>query len=172
MSIISVFAITFCVRLISLFISIRNEKQLKLSGAHEYGKLNTLVLTLGHIAFYVLAITEGIQKQVTVNNYTYAGICFFAFSMLILFMVIQQLGKLWTVKLIIAPNHQVNKSLLFRVVRHPNYFLNVIPELVAIALICQSWNVLMLGMPLYLIPLGIRIYQEENIMKEEVSGYN
>jgi isoprenylcysteine carboxyl methyltransferase (ICMT) family protein YpbQ len=61
---------------------------------------------------------------------------------------------------------------LFRYTKHPNYFLNVIPELIAIALICQAWWVLALGFPLYLIPLVVRIYQEENVMSQQVEGYN
>jgi len=95
----------------------------------------------------------------------------FTFSMLMLLLVIRELGSLWTIKLIIAKDHPVNKSILFRFIKHPNYFLNVLPELVAIGLICQAWTVLMVGLPLYLIPLGIRIYQEERIMKAQVKGY-
>jgi isoprenylcysteine carboxyl methyltransferase (ICMT) family protein YpbQ len=172
MHILFIFITALGIRLISLFISVRNEKKLKASGAVEYGQTNSLVLTLSHIAYYLLAITECIKTDRIINEYTYAGIILFLFSMVTLFLVIKNLGALWTVKLIIAPNHHVVKTFLFRLVRHPNYFLNVIPELIAIALICQSWRILMVGFPLYLIPLAIRIYQEENIMREEVEGYN
>jgi isoprenylcysteine carboxyl methyltransferase (ICMT) family protein YpbQ len=172
MSILFIFITALGIRLISLFISIRNEKKLKALGAVEYGQTNSRILTLAHIIYYLLAIIESLNYDRTINEFTYAGVALFLFSMVTLFLVIKYLGHLWTVKLIIAPNHHVVKSFLFRYVRHPNYFLNVIPELIAIALICQSWRVLMVGFPLYLIPLITRIYQEENIMRKEVKGYN
>jgi len=171
MNILSIFIGALCIRLISLGISIQHEKKLKAAGAKEYGKANSLVLTLSHILFYFLAITESMTMDKIINNYTTAGIVLFLFSMIALFVVIRQLGNLWTVKLIIAPVHQVNQSFLFRMIRHPNYFLNVIPELIAIGLICQSWMVLVIGLPVYLIPLGIRIYQEESMMRQHVKGY-
>jgi isoprenylcysteine carboxyl methyltransferase (ICMT) family protein YpbQ len=50
-------------------------------------------------------------------------------------------------------------------VRHPNYFLNVIPELIGLTFIMGAWLVLAIGLPLFLIVLGIRIAQEERVMK-------
>ena len=169
--ILYLFLIAFGIRLISLFISIRNEKRLKMDGATEYGKTNSLLLTLSHIAFYSLCLYEGLHNDARIINLTYFGIVLFAFSMIMLFLVIKQLGAIWTVKLIIAKGHKVNKSMIFKYIRHPNYFLNVIPELVAIAMICQAWTVLMFGLPIYLIPLTIRIVQEEKIMKAMVKDY-
>lgn len=166
-----IFAAALSIRLISLFISIRNEKRLKAEGAVEYGKVNSIILTLFHILFYGLSLWEAIHNHRTVNEFTVMGIVLFLFSMTMLFLVIKELGDIWTIKLIIVKDHPVNKSVLFRYIRHPNYFLNVLPELIAIALICQAWHVLMIGLPLYLIPLGIRIYQEEKVMKEYVKGY-
>jgi len=171
MSIVPLFITALGVRLVSLFVSLRNERQLKKAGAVEYGKVNSMILTLSHIAFYLLCLWEGVQNHRYVNQLSLFGAGLFCFSMLMLYLVIRTLGDVWTIKLIIANNHPVNKSALFRYIRHPNYFLNVIPELVSIAMICQAWTVLMIGLPLYLIPLGIRIYQEETIMKRYVKGF-
>jgi len=171
MSIVPLFAMALCVRLISLFISLRNERRLKQAGAIEYGKVNSAVLTLSHIAFYLLSLWQGIHDDRHINQVSLFGAGLFCFSMLMLYFVIRALGSVWTIKLIIANNHPVNKSALFRYVRHPNYFLNVIPELVSIAMICQAWTVLIIGLPLYMIPLGIRIYQEETVMKQFVKGF-
>ena len=74
-------------------------------------------------------------------------------------------------KLMIAPEQKINKSSIFKYFRHPNYFLNIIPELISIALICQAWFTLFVGLPLYLIPLAIRIVQEEKLMKTHFSNY-
>jgi len=130
-----------------------------------------MLLTLAHITFYFSCLTEALVFERTVNTYSFAGIAVFAFSMIILWIVIFSLWDIWTVKLIIAPVHVVNKSFIFKYFRHPNYFLNVIPELIGVALICQSWYTLMIGFPLYLIPLIVRIIQEEKIMKENFSNY-
>ncbi|ENW6904986.1 isoprenylcysteine carboxylmethyltransferase family protein, partial [Neisseria gonorrhoeae] len=85
-------------------------------------------------------------------------------SFVILSLIIKQLGEIWTVKIYILPNHQINRSWLFKTFRHPNYFLNIIPELIGIALLCQAWYVLLIGLPIYLLVLFKRIRQEEQAM--------
>jgi isoprenylcysteine carboxyl methyltransferase (ICMT) family protein YpbQ len=171
MTIPVIFVIIMLIRFISLFKSISNEKALKKGGAVEYGKRNSLVLVLGHVLYYFACMAEAILFEKTVNNYTLAGVLVFTFSMIILWIVIASLKEVWTVKLIIAPKHHINKSFIFKYFRHPNYFLNVIPELIGVALICQSWYTLLIGLPLYCIPLSIRIMQEEKIMKAHFSDY-
>jgi len=51
-------------------------------------------------------------------------------------------------------------------VRHPNYFLNIMPELIGVALLCNAWTTLCVGFPLYLCLLVVRIRQEESAMRE------
>ena len=72
-------------------------------------------------------------------------------------LVWRALNRLWTVKLLIASDHVLNQSTLFRWVRHPNYFLNIIPELCGLALIMGAWIVLVIGLPCYLLVLRVRI---------------
>src|SRR6478609_10870997 len=138
MSIVPLFAIALGVRFISLFVSLRNERHLKKAGAVEYGKSNSIILTVSHIAFYLLCLLQGIHDNRQVNDVSIFGAGLFCFSMVMLYLVIRQLGNVWTIKLIIANDHPVNKSILFRYVRHPNYFLNVIPELISVGMICQA----------------------------------
>lgn len=171
MTIPAIFCVILLIRLLSLFKSISNEKKLKKSGAVEYGKLNTMVLTLSHIAFYFSCLYEAIAFQRTVNGYSLTGLVIFGFSMIVLWIVIRSLKDIWTVKLIIAPVHPINDSFIFKYFRHPNYFLNVIPELIGVAFICQAWYTLIIGLPIYMIPLGIRIYQEEKTMKANFGNY-
>jgi isoprenylcysteine carboxyl methyltransferase (ICMT) family protein YpbQ len=170
-TILYLFISALSIRLVSLYISIRNEKQLKANGAVEYGKANSLILTLSHVAFYGSALVEMLIRRPSLNYITGIGMLVFAFSMLVLFAVIHALGSVWTVKLIISPQQVVIKSFLFRIFRHPNYFLNIIPELIGIALLCQSFITLFIGLPLYLIPLTIRIRQEESIMRNTFADY-
>lgn len=166
-----IFATAFVVRLFSLKVSIANEKAIKEQGGVEHGALNTKFLAVAHFAWYIGSGVEAWLSQPEMNLYTYGGMALFIFSMAMLFWVIASLKNIWTVKLYILKDHTLNQNALFKWVRHPNYFLNIIPELVAIGLICQSWTVLTYGLPLYMIPLVIRIIQEEKAMKETFSEY-
>ena len=125
--IIITFIFFFALRLVSLSFSIRNEKLLQKKGAKQYGKFNSLLLTLAHIAYYFGALYEAHAKGTDFN---------------------------------------AERSFLFRTVRHPNYFLNIMPELVGVALLCNAWITLCIGFPLYLCLLIVRIRQEEDAMKE------
>lgn len=154
----------FVLRLFTLFISIANEVRLKKEGAIQYGKVNSMVLTLLHILFYLGAGYEAWMKNVVPDLTGYIGIALFAFSYLMLLYVIYQLRKVWTVKLYIAKDHEVNRSLLFRYVKHPNYFLNIIPELTGIGLLCHAWLTMAILLPLYFLSLSVRIRQEEKAM--------
>lgn len=159
------------IRLISLVKSKSNEKRLKKDGAIEYGKVNSAVLVVLHVLYYLACMAEAIVLNKTVSSISYAGVALFVFSMIMLWIVIFSLKEVWTVKLLIAPQHKVNHSFIFKYFRHPNYFLNIVPEMISIAMICQAWNTLAIGLPLYLVPLGIRIFQEEKVMRSHFSNY-
>ena len=169
--ILLILAAAVLVRLVTLKISITNEKAIQEQGGTEHGALNSKILAGAHFSYYIGSGVEAWLKNVHFNQYTGAGVVLFLFSMAMLAWVIVSLKNIWTVKIYILKNHTLNQNALFRFVRHPNYFLNVIPELVAIALICQSWNVLMFGLPLYLVVLGVRIVQEERAMKANFTEY-
>jgi isoprenylcysteine carboxyl methyltransferase (ICMT) family protein YpbQ len=170
-TIIILFFSALVLRLISLVKSRQNEKRLIRQGAVEYGRKNSIALVLTFTLYWISCITEAVLLKKTANNISYIGVALFAFSMIMLLIVIAGLKDIWTVKVYILPNQRINKSFLFKYIRHPNYFLNVIPELVALALICQAWYTLMIGLPLCLIPLTIRIVQEERAMREHFSDY-
>jgi isoprenylcysteine carboxyl methyltransferase (ICMT) family protein YpbQ len=168
------FYFIFLVRLFSIFISARNEKLLKRKGAKEYGKLNSLALVIFHFMFYGACLTEGFSKGAFfIDTVSISGLVIYALSILVLYYVIYQIRYIWTVKLIIAPKdfHVINTSFLFKYIRHPNYYLNIIPELIGICMIFHAWNTLFIGLPLYLVPLIIRIIQEERLMKTIFKDY-
>ena len=165
------FLIFFCVRLLTLAISINNEKRLKQAGAREYGALNSRVLAILHVLFYLGAFAEGYLDRVRFDALSGFGVAIYVAAMAVLFYVIHALRPLWTVKLIVAQDHVLNTSPLFKYTRHPNYFLNILPELVGLALLMKSFTVLVLVFPLYLISLGVRIFQEEKIMRQTFADY-
>lgn len=164
--IIITFISFFVLRLMSLSYSIKNEKRILKQGAVQYGKLNSLLLTLIHVAYYFSALYEAYTCKVTFNTISIWGVALMAFAYVMLFYVIYKLKDIWTVKLYIIPNQRIEKSFLFRTVRHPNYILNIIPELIGVALLCNAWMTISIGLPIYLILLGIRIKQEEKAMSE------
>ncbi|HEY9542777.1 isoprenylcysteine carboxyl methyltransferase family protein [Prevotella sp.] len=164
--IIITFIVFFALRLVSLSFSIRNEKLLLKKGGVQYGKLNSLLLTLAHIAYYFSALYEAHVKAVDFNSTSIIGVGVMTFAYAMLFYVIYKLRDIWTVKLYIVPNQRIERSFLFRTVRHPNYFLNIMPELIGVALLCNAWTTLCVGFPLYLCLLVVRIRQEESAMRE------
>lgn len=164
------FAGFFLLRLVSLSYSIRNEKRLKAKGAVQYGKTNSLLLTLAHVAYYFFALYEASASGTTFNNYSIAGVGVMLFAYVMLFYVIYKIRDVWTVKLYIVPNHRIEAGFLFRTVRHPNYYLNIIPELIGVALLCNAWLTFCIGFPLYLCILFVRIRQEEKAMQPLFAG--
>ncbi|HEY4291584.1 isoprenylcysteine carboxylmethyltransferase family protein [Luteibacter sp.] len=152
-------------RIASLAVSLRHEAALKRAGGVEYGALNSNLLALCHVLFYAAAIWEGWSRGPELDAVAGIGIALYLLALFFLLYVIRLLGRLWTVKLIIAPDHELVTHPLFRVVRHPNYFLNIIPELIGLTLALHSYRTLAIGLPIYLLPLIVRIVQEEKTMR-------
>ncbi|QIM64731.1 isoprenylcysteine carboxyl methyltransferase family protein [Frederiksenia canicola] len=159
------FCLFFIIRLFSLKISIKNEKNLIAKGAIQYGKTNSTLLSIAHVLFYFSALFEANYYGYVFDSTSLIGAVIVVLSLVALFWVIRELGEIWTVKLYILPHHQLNTSPIFKHIRHPNYFLNIIPELIGIILLCHAWHTLYFVFPIYLIILGVRIYQEEKVMK-------
>jgi isoprenylcysteine carboxyl methyltransferase (ICMT) family protein YpbQ len=159
-------------RLASLFISIRHERRLKAAGAVEIGAANSALLALAHTAFYLAAIAECfLTGGYVFDTAALAGLVLYLFGAAMLVVVIRTLGRFWTVKLIVAADHALVTHPLFRRVRHPNYFLNILPELAGFAITLHAFYTLAFGLPLYLVPLIIRVRQEEAAMRERFAAY-
>lgn len=159
-------------RLASLFVSIRHERQLKAAGSVEIGAANSTLMAVTHTAFYLAAIAECFLKGGhSFDAVALAGLALYLFGAAMLVVVIRTLGRFWTVKVILASDHALVTHPLFRWVRHPNYFLNILPELAGFALTLQAYYTLAIGLPLYLVPLVIRIRQEEAAMRQRFAAY-
>ncbi|MFW2641103.1 isoprenylcysteine carboxylmethyltransferase family protein, partial [Staphylococcus aureus] len=103
--ILSILLIFFCIRLVSLKISINHSKQLKADGAVEYGVKNSKFLAITHVLIYVLAGVEAFINKDTFSFANGIGLVILIFAYIMLFMVIKTLGGIWTLKLFILPNH-------------------------------------------------------------------
>lgn len=160
-------------RVLSLFISRRNEVRLRRVGAREFGGKNSMGLIITHIGLYIACLADVCITGNFLKGWAGgAGLVLYAFAIGILYYVIISLGKVWTMKLLIGPAwyHSVHRGFLFRWVRHPNYYLNLLPELLGIVLICQTWVAFFL-FPVYLVMLGNRITLEEEVMKAHFDTY-
>ncbi|MGE3541366.1 MAG: isoprenylcysteine carboxyl methyltransferase family protein [Candidatus Tectimicrobiota bacterium] len=171
LSLLIVFLVAMLLRLGSVAVSKRNEKALKAQGASEYGRRTSRLLALSHTAFYGGALIEGVLRGTQPTRWTMVGLILYVVSVIAFVLVWRSLDRLWTVKLLIASDHVLNQSALFRWVRHPNYFLNIIPELCGLALIMGAWVVLVLGLPGYLLVLRRRIMEEEQAMRQHFPAY-
>lgn len=154
----------FYIRLVTLGFSVANEKKLIKKGAVQYGKFNSLLLTILHVTFYLSSVTEASLTTFDFDNTSKSGLLILAFSYCMLLYVIYKLKDVWTLKIYIVPNHRLENGWLFRTFKHPNYFLNIIPELLGVSILCKGWYTLSLIGPIYLLVLCIRIRQEERAM--------
>jgi isoprenylcysteine carboxyl methyltransferase (ICMT) family protein YpbQ len=100
-------------RVVMLTVSIRNEKALRQNGAVEYGARNSRLLALAHIA-YIAASIEGLARPASFDFVTIIGLVLYGFGAVMLLVVSHLLGRLWTVKLMIARDHVLITHPLFQ----------------------------------------------------------
>ena len=165
------FAAACVFRAWTLILSARHERALKRGGAREFGRGNSMLLALAHTVFYLSALAEGVARRAPLDALAISGIVLYGMGAAVMVYAMHLLGRFWTVKLILAPDHQLQTHPLFERVRHPNYFLGIVPELVGFALAFHAWWTLGLGLLLYAFPLSARIHEEERVMRERFSTY-
>lgn len=165
------FVVAVAARLFSLAVSVRHERQLKARGAREHDATTSKLLAAAHVVFYLAGFVEAWLSAVEVRPVGLVGVGLWVASMLALALVVRELGRLWTVKLIIAPDHELKTGSLFRHVRHPNYLLNIVPELIGYGLALQAWWTLAIGLPVYGVLLMKRIRAEEAVMQAAFPAY-
>ena len=160
-----IFLAAAAARIASVAVSKTHETKLRAEGAVEHGALNTRLLAIVHGLYYLAAFAEGWVRETRFDAVSMIGLAIFVAAMLMLVWIVRLLGPVWTVKIMIANSHPVSRHWLFRTIRHPNYFLNILPELVGYALVFHAWWTLALGLPIYLVILAVRIAQEEKAMR-------
>lgn len=111
--------------------------------------------------------------MIKLDNQGIIGMVLITFSIFVLYKVTQLLSGIWTVKLMIVSNHKFVDHWLFRYIKHPNYFLNICPELIGLVLLCHAQITAMLLFPFYTIALTIRIIEENRLIDEVIkpNGY-
>ncbi|HEW5894730.1 isoprenylcysteine carboxyl methyltransferase family protein [Streptococcus pneumoniae] len=166
--VLAIILVTFLIRLIFLKRSIENEKRILSNGGKEFGVENTKRLTLAHIVFYLSCLVEAMVHKTIFDSMGMVGLVLLIFSMLMLMLVIHLLGDIWTVKLMLVNNHKYVDHILFRTVKHPNYFLNILPELIGLTLLSHAYVTFVLVFPVYAVILYRRIAEEEKLLHEVI----
>ncbi|MGT2950589.1 isoprenylcysteine carboxyl methyltransferase family protein [Streptococcus cuniculi] len=166
--VIGIVVAVFLLRLWFLKISVQHERMILKNGGREYGVKNTKYLTLLHILFYVFCVVEALIRHTSMDARGVVGALCILFSMCMLYLVQSILGDIWTVKLMIAKNHTYNDHILFRLVKHPNYYLNIVPELVGLTLLCHAWLTALILGPFYAVVLWRRIREEEDLLEKVI----
>jgi len=162
--IIFLFFLFAAIRIGTVFVSRRNERRLRMAGAQEFSAHNSKRMAFLHYAFFGGAYLEGEIRQAPFDGLALIGTGLLVFSAAVIVTVIRQLSPYWTVKVIIAPEHVIKDNWLIRLVRHPNYYLNIIPELTGLMWLMKSyWTALMI-FPLYAVCLAVRIRDEEQAL--------
>ena len=93
------------------------------------------------------AAIEAFIRKDTFSLLNGIGLIILIIAYIMLFIVIKTLGRIWTLKLFILPNHPIIKSGLYKVTKHPNYFLNIIPELIGVLLLTNATYTTLLLVP-------------------------
>lgn len=171
-SLVLIVALIAAFRLWTLYVASTNEKRLKMQGANEYGHGSTLAIWAATGAIYVGAAIEGTSfRHAQFDRIAAVGLGIYIFSALALLWVMRTLGPFWSGKVLIAPGHQLVVHPIFRAIKHPNYFLNMIPELVGFTILLHAFFTLAIGLPLFLISVYFRIRVEEQVLRQKFAAY-
>lgn len=158
----------FIIRLVFLRVSIRNEKVILANDGKEYGEKVSKAITVLHISFYLAVAIEVYCRQSSLDKTSLLGLSLMIFSVAILRMVTSLLGPIWTIKLMLVNDHQFVDHWLFQTIKHPNYYLNIIPELLGICLLGHAWTSAVIILPIYLLALMLRIREENRLLVEVI----
>ena len=97
-------------------------KTAKVDGAVEYGIKNSKFLAITHVLIYMSAAIEAFIRKDTFSLLNGIGLIILIIAYIMLFIVIKTLGRIWTLKLFILPNHPIIKSGLYKVTKHQTIF--------------------------------------------------
>ncbi len=171
-TLVAIVALIAAFRLWTLYVASTNEKRLKMQGAKEFGHGSTLAVWAATGAIYVGAAIEGSSfRHAQFDRIAMVGLAIYIFSAVALLWVMHTLGRFWSGKVLIAPGHQLVVHPIFRAIKHPNYFLNMIPELIGFPIMLHAFVTLAIGLPLFLISLFFRIRVEEQVLKQKFEAY-
>lgn len=158
----------FAFRIRYLAISKAHERQILKEGGYEKGKAVTATLASLFLLYTFACPLEAYLTGFTFDYLCFIGITINSISLYFLYKIVQILGDLWTVKLMVAKSHPLIKHPLIDFCKHPNYYLNITPEIISLSIIFHSWwSLATVGSAIF-ITLALRIREENGVIANEL----
>lgn len=164
--------LTFSANIPLASFSFKKKLQPVLTRATSYIQ-STPKLVSSVIFLFIIAGLFGVGKVSVDNNLTFvrlfAAVFYSVFSWIQIYSA-KQLGQYYSPDVVIYKDHKVVNKGLYRIIRHPFYFSQIMQDLlVGIAL--ANWIILLLTI-VFEIPLYIaRANLEEKLLNKNVTGY-
>ncbi len=153
-------------RISELVISKRNEQWLKAQGGYEVGAEHYKYMVLLHATWFIAMIAEHYLRSTGVSPMWQAWLVVIILAQIGRYAVIATLGKFWNTRIIVVPHAPLVKSGLYRVVKHPNYWI-VGTEIAVFPLLFELYITSLIYSILNAFMLAVRIRVEENALAEK-----
>ncbi len=153
-------------RISELVISKRNEQWLKAQGGYEVGAEHYKYMVLLHATWFISMIAEHYLRSTGLSPMWQVWLVVIILAQIGRYAVISTLRKFWNTRIIVVPHAPLVKSGLYRVVKHPNYWI-VGTEIAVFPLLFELYITSLLYTVLNAIMLAVRIRVEENALAEK-----
>jgi protein-S-isoprenylcysteine O-methyltransferase Ste14 len=133
----------------------------------DRGTIRIIWITIG-IA-NSLGIISAIFIRILISRFEivpYIGLVLIIFGMILRFISILSLGKLFTVDVTIRNNHKIKKTGVYSIIRHPSY-LGSILSFIGFGISLNNWISLLIISIMVTIAMLNRIKVEERILTEQ-----
>jgi methyltransferase len=110
-------------RLLELETAKRNEKWMKEQGGYEIGKEHYPIVIGIHVLFFLGILVEVFFLRATPPSWWYVPFTIFLISQGFRYWCIKSLGKYWSTRIIVVPEHKISVKGPYRYLRHPNYLV-------------------------------------------------
>jgi protein-S-isoprenylcysteine O-methyltransferase Ste14 len=124
---------------------------------------------LGTTAALLVPFT-GVGTMPTPATAFWIGIAIMVVGFLLRLAAIRTLGRLFSHRVAVSPDHRVVETGPYRVVRHPSYTGAVVTYL-GIGVACGNWLSVVAALAGALVGFGYRIRIEEQYLRRELTGY-
>ena len=144
--------------------ALRNERRLLRCGAREIAPVVFRVMAPVYALVFVAALVEHLRfERRPPAGWVAAAVLLFLASKALKLWAVTQLGRNWTMKVVLPESLTVVTSGPYRYIRHPNY-IAVIGEIVALPLAGGAWITALCGGAGFILILAFRIRTEEKAL--------
>ncbi|MFV0559722.1 MAG: isoprenylcysteine carboxylmethyltransferase family protein [Enterococcus sp.] len=158
------FGIIAYIRIIVLFLSNTAKYYLLQSKVgREHSQQISKLLAILHTIIYFAAFGEGIIRKQAFDQLSMIGLILLLFSYIVLVLVICTMAPLWTVKSFSVEHLPKLEQTKYVLLKQVNYTLNIVLELISVALIFHSVYIIILYFP-YAVLLYLRIKKEQSFL--------